>query len=209
MLFATLDPTLRNLPLPGGRMAILSDTVGFVSDLPHELVDAFRATLEEVQQADVILHVRDLSSPETEAEAADVATVLGQLKLDEDDQVLVEVWNKIDRLDPEDREALQAKARRTVDLGDHLAVAVSAVSGEGCEDLLALLADLVEEDAPLSADLPPEQGEAMAWLYRNGRVLSRQDREDGGAHLQVRLDAQALGRFERLYPDTHLHSDAH
>jgi GTP-binding protein HflX len=200
MLFATLDPTLRTVRLPGGRGAILSDTVGFVSDLPHELVDAFRATLEEVQQADVILHVRDLSSPETEAEAADVAAVLGQLKTNENEQVLVEVWNKIDRLDDEPREALQAKSRRARDLGERPAVALSAFTGEGCEDLTDLLARLVDEDAPLEADLDPGQGEALAWLYRHGRVISRADRPDGGLHLEVRLDPQALGRFERLYP---------
>lgn len=204
MLFATLDPTLRTVRLPGGRGAILSDTVGFVSDLPHELVDAFRATLEEVQQADVILHVRDLSSPETEAEAADVADVLAQLKAEEGEQVLVEVWNKIDRLDGEARDALQAKSRRARDIGELPAVALSAITGEGCEDLRDLLARLVDEDAPLDADLAPGQGEALAWLYRHGRVVSRSDRPDGGLHLEVRLDQQALGRFERLYPGTHI-----
>lgn len=204
MLFATLDPTLRTVRLPGGRGAILSDTVGFVSDLPHELVDAFRATLEEVQQADVILHVRDLSSPETEAEAADVADVLAQLKAEEGEQVLVEVWNKIDRLDGEARDALQAKSRRARGIGEHPAVALSAITGEGCEDLRELLARLVDEDAPLDADLDPGQGEALAWLYRHGRVVSRSDRPDGGLHLEVKLDQQALGRFERLYPGTHI-----
>jgi len=208
MLFATLDPTLRTVRLPGGRGAILSDTVGFVSDLPHELVDAFRATLEEVQQADVILHVRDLSSPETEAEAADVADVLAQLKAGDGDQVLVEVWNKIDRLDDEAREALQARSRRAREFGERPAVALSAVTGEGCEDLRELLARLVDEDAPLGADLGPGQGEALAWLYRHGRVVSRSDRPDGGLHLEVRLDPQALGRFERLYPQARVESRA-
>ncbi len=204
MLFATLDPTLRTVRLPGGRGAILSDTVGFVSDLPHELVDAFRATLEEVQQADVILHVRDLSSLETEAEAADVAQVLSRLGAGEDDQVVIEVWNKIDRLSEEDRQALQARSRRAREFGDDPAVALSAVTGEGCEDLRNLLAKLLDEDAPLQAQLGPGQGEALAWLYRHGRVLSRSDQPDGGLTLAVRLDPQALGRFARLYPGARL-----
>ena len=208
MLFATLDPTLRNLRLPGGRGAILSDTVGFVSDLPHELVDAFRATLEEVRQADVILHVRDLSSPETEAEAADVALVLSQLDIGQDGQAIVEVWNKTDRLDDEEREALKARSRRSRETGDRPAVALSAVTGEGCEDLLELLARLVDDEAPLETELDANQGEALAWLYRHGRVVSRSDRPDGGLRLAVRLDPQALGRFERLYPDARLEGRA-
>ncbi len=200
MLFATLDPTLRTVALPGGRPAILSDTVGFISDLPHELVDAFRATLEEVQEAEVVLHVRDIASEETEAQAQDVRTVLKQLNAGQDGQTLIEVWNKIDRLPDEDREALLAKSRRSLEFGDHPAIAVSAATGEGCEALLALLAGLVDDDAPLAADLGPGDGEALAWLYRNGRVTHREDRADGGQHLEVKLDAQALGRFERLYP---------
>jgi len=208
MLFATLDPTLRTVRLPGGRGAILSDTVGFVSDLPHELVDAFRATLEEVQQADVILHVRDLSSPETEAEAADVAQVLGQLGVDKGDQVLVEVWNKIDRLDAEAVETLKARARRSREGSDRPAVALSAITGDGCEALRELLAGLVDEEAPLKIELAPGQGEALAWLYRHGRVIGREERPDGGLGLEVRLDPQALGQFARLYPQAELEARA-
>ena len=113
MLFATLDPTLRTLKLPDGRPAILSDTVGFFSDLPHDLVAAFRATLEEVQEANVILHVRDISSPETAAEARDVETVLAELGIDAAPNRVIEVWNKLDQLPPAAREALQARARRS------------------------------------------------------------------------------------------------
>jgi GTP-binding protein HflX len=204
MLFATLDPTLRTVRLPGGRDAILSDTVGFVSDLPHELVDAFRATLEEVQQADVILHVRDLSSPESEAEAADVDTVLAQLGAGQEGQVLVEIWNKIDRLAADEREPLFAKARRARDLGERQAVALSAATGEGCDALFDLLVRLIDEDAPLEAQLGPGQGEALAWLYRHGRVVDREDRADGGLRLEVRLDPEALGRFTRLYPQVRM-----
>jgi GTP-binding protein HflX len=205
MLFATLDPTLRTVALPGGRPAILSDTVGFISDLPHELVDAFRATLEEVQEADVVLHVRDISSEETEAQAEDVRKVLKQLDLGKDGeavtkQTLIEVWNKVDLLPAEDRESLFAKGRRSLEFGDHPAVALSAVSGEGCDALLELLGKLVDDEAPVAADLGPSDGDALAWLYRNGRVTHREDLPDGGQHLEVKLDAQALGRFERLYP---------
>jgi GTP-binding protein HflX len=200
MLFATLDPTLRTLALPGGRPAILSDTVGFISDLPHELVDAFRATLEEVQESDVVLHVRDISSEETEAQARDVRTVLKQLDAGQDGQTLIEVWNKMDQLGEDDREAMLAKSRRSLEFGDHPAVAVSAVTGEGCDTLLNLLAGLVDDEAPIAADLGPGDGEALAWLYRNGRVTLREDRPDGGLRLKVKLDPQALGRFERLYP---------
>ena len=201
MLFATLDPTLRIVALPGGRPAILSDTVGFISDLPHELVEAFRATLEEVQEADVVLHVRDISSEETDAQAEDVRTVLKQLHAGEEGQTLIEVWNKIDMLDEDGLAALQARARRSQDTPERMAVAVSAVTGEGCERLLGILAQLVDDEAAIEADLSPQDGEALAWLYRHGRVLRRVDQPDGRLHLEVRLDPQALGRFERLYPN--------
>ena len=201
MLFATLDPTLRIVALPGGRPAILSDTVGFISDLPHELVEAFRATLEEVQEANVVLHVRDISSEESEAQAEDVRTVLKQLNAGDEGQTLIEVWNKIDNLDDEGLIALQARARRSQDDPERMSVAVSAVTGEGCERLLGILAQLVDDDAAIEADLSPSDGEALAWLYRHGRVVRREDRADGWLRLEVRLDPQALGRFDRLYPN--------
>jgi GTPase len=201
LLFATLDPTLRTVALPGGRPAIMSDTVGFISDLPHELVEAFRATLEEVQEADVVLHVRDISSEETEAQAHDVREVLKQLGAGDDGQVLIEVWNKIDRLDEDDREALAARSRRTEADPERMAVAVSAVTGEGCARLLGVLASLVDDEAAIEADLDASDGAALAWLYRHGRVTRRTERPDGGFHLEVRLDPQALGQFERLYPN--------
>ena len=191
---------MRTVALPDGRPAILSDTVGFISDLPHELVEAFRATLEEVQEANVVLHVRDISSEETDAQAHDVREVLKQLGAGEEGQVLIEVWNKIDNLDEEDREALAAKARRTEADPEHMAVTVSAVTGEGCEHLLGVLARLVDDEASIEADLDVSDGAALAWLYRHGRVTRREERPDGGMHLEVRLDPQALGQFERLYP---------
>jgi GTP-binding protein HflX len=196
MLFATLDPTLRSLKLPDGRPGMLSDTVGFISDLPHELVAAFRATLEEVQEADLVLHVRDIADPDTLAQARDVEAVLGQLDLDEGR--VVEVWNKIDLLDAEDREEALARAARSG------AVAVSAVTGEGCDALLRLVAERIDDGPQVEAQLQPGEGEALAWLYQHGRVVERQDHQDGAVRVAVRLDSQALGRFERLFPDAQL-----
>ena len=196
MLFATLDPTLRMLKLPDGRPAILSDTVGFISDLPHELVEAFRATLEEVKEADVVLHVRDIASEETDAQAADGRAVLERLGVNMETRRVIEVWNKAALVDPARRQTLEGDARRA----RPPAVLVSAVTGEGCERLLGVLARLVDDDAAIEADLDASDGAALAWLYRHGRVMRREDRPDGGMRLEVRLDPQALGRFERLYP---------
>jgi GTPase len=196
MLFATLDPTLRRLKLPGGRPAILSDTVGFISNLPHELVEAFRATLDEVKEADIILHVRDIASPESEAEAADVRKVLEELGAGEEaGQRVLEVWNKIDLLPEETREFL---ARRT-ELSDSAAVAVSAANGEGMERLTSRLAALVDEGPLLTISLAASDGEGLAWLYRHGRVVTR---EGEGADLIVtaKLAAAALAKFEQLRP---------
>jgi len=196
MLFATLDPTLRSLKLPDGRPAILSDTVGFISDLPHELVEAFRATLEEVREADVVLHVRDIASEETAAQAQDVRTVLERLGVDMDERRILEVWNKADLLPAEDREDLVRDARRA----HPPAVVVSAVTGEGVEALLSAVATLVDEAPPVDVVTPPGEGAAIAWLYSHGRVIEREEGEDGGVRLSVSLTAQALGQFEQLYP---------
>ena len=196
MLFATLDPTLRRLKLPGGRPAILSDTVGFISSLPHELVEAFRATLDEVKEADIILHVRDIASPESEAEAADVRKVLDELGAGEEaGQRVIEVWNKIDLLPDDTREFL---ARRT-ELTDSAAVAVSAATGEGVGRLTARLAALVDEGPLLTISLAASDGEGLAWLYRHGRVVTR---EGEGSELIVtaKLGAPALAQFELLRP---------
>jgi GTP-binding protein HflX len=200
MLFATLDPTLRMLDLPDGRPAILSDTVGFISDLPHELVESFRATLEEVKEADVILHVRDIASEETEAEAEDVRTVLNRLGIDVAERNVIEVWNKADLLEPEVREDAAGDARRH----HPPAVMVSAVSGEGCDALLATIARLVDDAPPVSVRLTAADGAAVAWLYRHGRVMDRFDEEDGGVRIAVRLNAQALGQFEQQFPKADL-----
>ena len=210
MLFATLDPTLRTLRLPDGRPAILSDTVGFISDLPHELVAAFRATLEEVQEANVVLHVRDVSTADSEAQAEDVKEVLKQIGITaESGTKLIEVWNKIDQVPAEDRLVLEARARRRSETGEgYPALTVSAVTGEGCAELLQQLAIMVDASPSMDVLLPANDGRALAWLYQNGRVMERVDRDDGGAQLSVRLDDQALGRFERLFPEARLKAAA-
>jgi len=196
LLFATLDPTLRSLRLPDGRPAILSDTVGFISDLPHELVEAFRATLEEVREADVVLHVRDVASDESAAQAGDVRAVLERLGVDMDESRILEVWNKADLLDADTREELQGDARRA----HPPAVIVSAATGAGCEALLQAIADLVDESPPVEVRTPAGEGAAVAWLYRHGRVIERAVEGDGGERLEVSLSDQALGRFEQLFP---------
>jgi GTP-binding protein HflX len=200
MLFATLDPTLRSLKLPDGRPAILSDTVGFISDLPHELVESFRATLEEVREADVILHVRDIASDETDAQAADVRAVLERLGVDLDERRVVEVWNKADLVDEEGRAALAGDARRA----HPPALLVSAVTGEGTEALLAAIAELVDEAPPVAAHVPAGDGAAIAWLYRHGRVMDRASLPDGAVTLSVRLTPKALGQFEQMFPDAEI-----
>jgi len=196
MLFATLDPTLRSLKLPDGRPAILSDTVGFISDLPHELVEAFRATLEEVREADVVLHVRDIAGEESQAQAADVRAVLSRLGVDMDERRILEVWNKADLLPDDARAEAVSDARRA----NPPAVLVSAVTGEGCSDLLAAVASLVDEAPPVEIRTPAGEGAALAWLYRHGRVIEREDGDDGAVRLSVSLTAQALGQFEQLFP---------
>jgi len=205
MLFATLDPTMRTVRLPRGRGAILSDTVGFISDLPHELVEAFRATLEEVAEADVVVHVRDIAGPDSAAQAADVAKVLEEIGAGEGDgRVLVEAWNKIDLVPLDEREALTARARRATAGGVQIVVPISAATGEGIEDLLETLAGLVDQGEPVTARLAAADGRALAWLYRHGRILDRTDAEDGSVRLSLRLDHQALGRFERLFPEARM-----
>ena len=200
MLFATLDPTLRMLNLPDGRPAILSDTVGFISDLPHELVEAFRATLEEVKEADVILHVRDIASDESAAQADDVTKVLSRLGVDLDERRLIEVWNKLDLVEPDLRDEVEGDARRKTPA----AIPLSAVTGEGCDALLEAVADLVDEAPPVAVHAPAGEGAAIAWLYRHGRVIERAVEDDGGTRLEVRLSDQALGQFERLFPQAQL-----
>jgi len=193
MLFATLDPTMRGLKLPSGRQIILSDTVGFVSDLPHELVAAFRATLEEVLEADVVVHVRDVAHPDAEAQAADVEAVLKDLGLGEVvDRGLVEALNKTDLLPDEARIELMNQASRKPDC-----MPVSALTGQGVDQLLALFdARLSQGRETLEVDLPLHDGAAISWLYQNGEVLDRRD-DENVAHMRVRLDPVDVQRFQQ------------
>jgi GTP-binding protein HflX len=192
-LFATLDPTMRRLPLPSGRQAILSDTVGFVSDLPTHLVAAFRATLEEVTEADLVVHVRDVHHPDNEAQRKDVHAVLEDLGLgDIVEHGLVEALNKIDLLEPERGAVLRNQAARNRDV-----VPLSALTGEGCDRLVEVFDRRLEGDRHLvHVDLPVSDGAALAWLYRHGEVVSRRD-DEREAHLAVRLSEADLGRFKR------------
>ncbi|WP_303717993.1 GTPase HflX [Brevundimonas naejangsanensis] len=200
LLFATLDTTQRTIRLPQGRPAIIADTVGFVSDLPHELVESFRATLEEVGEADLILHVRDIASPDSAAQAKDVETVLEQIPTpDGKTRRILEVWNKIDLLEPETRETVVGQAERLAREGT--AVAVSAWTGEGIEALRDTIASLIDDDPETQLTVEPHRGDLLAWLYANGRVTGRETDDDGRVHLTVRLHPAALGRLERLYPD--------
>jgi GTP-binding protein HflX len=193
LLFATLDPTMRKVGLASGREVILSDTVGFISDLPTDLVAAFRATLEEVAEADLIVHVRDVSHPDSEAQCQDVHRVLSDLGLgDRLEGGVIEVLNKIDLLDVESRDVIAARAARRADQ-----VPVSAITGEGLEELLALLARRLGEDKDVvELAVSHDDGAALAWLYDHGEVLSRRDDEQV-VHLRVSLDAGELARFER------------
>jgi GTP-binding protein HflX len=159
-------------------------------------VEAFRATLEEVKEADVVLHVRDIASEETAAQAGDVRTVLERLGVDMDERRILEVWNKIDLVPAEDRPALEGDARRA----HPPAIPVSAVTGQGCPELLSAVAALVDEAPPVDVFAPAGEGAAIAWLYRNGRVIERHAGKDGSVRLAVSLSAQALGQFEQLFP---------
>ena len=182
-LFATLDPTMRGIDLPSGRRAILSDTVGFISDLPTQLVAAFRATLEEVVEADLILHVRDIADPDTAAQKHDVDLVMDEL--DAHRTPRIELWNKIDLLDAPP--------------SNGAGIPVSAVSGEGVENLLSAVDEaLARSQRVCEFVLPSGDGAAIAWLYRHGDVQRRQD-DDDRVSLTVALDQADRARFERRF----------
>jgi len=184
MLFATLDPTLRAVDLPHGERVIVSDTVGFISDLPTTLIAAFRATLEEVIEADLILHVRDVSHDDTEAQSRDVAKVLDELGIERSERRLVEVWNKIDRLSEEARE----RVANLVERNQTPAVLVSAVTGEGLERLKTLIEqELAGARASYEITIDGADGAGMSWLYRNAEVLGKAVAEDGRVTLTVRV----------------------
>jgi GTP-binding protein HflX len=196
-LFATLDPTMRGLTLPSGRNVILSDTVGFISDLPTELVAAFRATLEEVAEADLILHVRDAAHPDTAAQRGDVIAVLDNLVKDGTLDAgwparSIEVLNKADLLGGIEN------VPRAADGNDDAGIAVSALTGEGLAALLsAIERRLGSQRVSVRYDVAAEDGAKLAWLYRHGEVVNRQD-DDAIVHVEVRLSEADRARFERI-----------
>ena len=197
LLFATLDPTMRKLDLPSGRKIILSDTVGFISDLPTMLVAAFRATLEEVREADIIVHVRDIAHPESAEQKDDVEAVLLELGF-EDAPRTIEVLNKIDLLDAEERAAVVERARRNVAI-----VPLSAISGEGCEQFLDCVeADLAQGSRVLELVLDGSEGAALAWLHQNGNVVDQNVGDGGEMRLSVILDEADEARFRRRFGET-------
>jgi len=195
-LFATLDPTMRGIQLPNGRDIILSDTVGFISDLPHELVDSFHATLEEVLEAQVVVHVRDIAHPDTEAQSLDVQDVLKELGLDDValQKTLVEVRNKVDLLNDDERDVQVNQSCRA----DHPIVVMSAVTGFGIDAFLTAIEDrLGDALQTVKVELSVADGKKLSWLYSHGEVLDRVD-EDSTIHVTVRFDAANFQRYQLL-----------
>jgi GTP-binding protein HflX len=205
MLFATLDPTLRAVALPHGARIILSDTVGFISDLPTMLIAAFRATLEEVIEADVILHVRDISHEDAESQLRDVEKILHELGIEarEDDdnrRTMIEVWNKIDRLDHAARERLANIAERRKS-GDR-PVLVSATTGEGLDQLAqAVETRLAAHREVIDLHLDPSDGAGLSWLYRHTEVLQKSVDENGVIAVTVRADPDKAARLRARFSD--------
>jgi GTP-binding protein HflX len=196
MLFATLDPTARRVSLPGGGAFILSDTVGFVSDLPTQLIAAFRSTLEEVLEAGLILHVRDIACAPAEAQRAEVVRILTEIGLDAQEQAkrVIEVWNKADLLSPDERQRL---SRRAGD-GRREAVLVSAATGEGVAELAGLIGQRLQRQT-YTRDVVVDHGNGslIHWLYENTEILDRRDYHDGSLHFQVRVAPEREGDLNR------------
>ena len=191
LLFATLDPTMRNITLPSSRKIIMSDTVGFISELPTRLIASFRATLEEVLAADIILHVRDISHEETDAQAHDVNLVLAELGIDEQRRSqIIEVWNKSDLLDHQER----ANRKATSDRNENV-VLVSSLTGDGLPQLLEKIEHRLSQSSTLyDIVLQASDGQGMAWLHQRGEVLERKVFEDGRTQLTVRMEEGTAGQ---------------
>jgi GTP-binding protein HflX len=194
-VFETLDPTMREVKLASGRRIILSDTVGFISDLPTTLVAAFRATLEEVVEADLILHVRDISHAETEAQRRDVEAVLTGLGIEARaaEAHVLEVWNKADKLGP----AQRGDAERAIARNGHSPVLVSALIGEGIEALrTAIDARLGAKDEVLTLEIPPHEGRLLSWLHDNAELLGQETAESGAVTARFRVDPAIKGKLD-------------
>ena len=195
-LFATLDPTMRQIELPSGRQAILSDTVGFISDLPHELVESFHATLEEVLEANIIVHVRDISHPDNVAQKADVISVLHELGLGDEilEKTMIEVLNKIDALDAGELEVLENQATRS----KTPILLMSAITGAGVGDFLTAIDEYLSRSMDIiEVDLDPGDGKSLSWLYNHGEVVSREQGDDF-VTLKVRLSDENKMRFNQM-----------
>ena len=198
MLFATLDPTMRSIELPSGRKVILSDTVGFISDLPTQLVAAFRATLEEVLDADLILHIRDISHPQSDKQSADVLEILTELGISENaEEGMIEVWNKIDAVSAERGHTLELIASR-----EPQKVAVSALTGSGIETLCEViedgLADVTHED---EVEIDYSDGHARAWLFERN-VVTNEAQSETGYTLSVNWSDKQRNQFRQLQSRT-------
>lgn len=196
MLFATLDPTIRAIDLDNNTKVLLSDTVGFISHLPHELIAAFRATLEEVAEADILIHVRDISHPDTETQKADVEQVLSELLGDEwSNKPLIEVWNKCDLLESDSSESDGESPLS----GQTDCITLSALNGDGCDTLIKRISDTLYDlhYKDYHYKLPLEAGKAAAWLYRHGHVLHRHDGESHSI-IDVRLTPANAAKFEQI-----------
>ncbi len=213
MLFATLDPTMRGVKLPSGREIILSDTVGFISDLPTHLIEAFRATLEEVQLADIILHVRDVSHPEARSQKEAVMDILAELGIGQDDDRLIEVLNKIDLMPEEDRKNLKDYAQRTSWDATHIpselhgvrpeaaggTIGISALTGDGVPELLQLLDDRLTAKAHVyEIDVLLTDGAALSWLYAHGKIIDKRDTKTK-SHIRVELASADYGRYHSRF----------
>jgi GTP-binding protein HflX len=197
MLFATLDPTMRLIKLPHGGAAILSDTVGFISELPTMLISAFRATLEEVRAADVIVHVRDIAHADSDAQAKDVVAILSELGVVGAAEKLIEAWNKLDKLDAGRRAAL------AIGQGEGSPVAVSALTGEGIETLLAAIETrLARGRSLIDLDIEAGDGQGLHWLYEHTEVMARQAGEDGRVRVTVRVAPDTVERVKRRFAGT-------
>jgi GTP-binding protein HflX len=195
LLFATLDPTMRLIKLPHGGSAILSDTVGFISDLPTTLISAFRATLEEVRAADVIVHVRDISHLDSEAQSQDVEAILDEIGVADRADRVIEVWNKVDRLDADAR-AVLAQEQRTKESAP---LAISAATGEGLDHLLTAIEDRLARGRPeVELTLDASDGQGLHWLYQHAEVMSRRDEEDR-LRLTVRVPPDQIERVKRRF----------
>jgi GTP-binding protein HflX len=207
MLFATLDPTMREVDLPGIEKAILSDTVGFVSDLPTQLVAAFRATLEEVISADLILHVRDISHAASEEQRDDVLKILADLGIDPEAEdtgnrpPMIEIWNKIDLVPAERRAELTEIAARRSDV--HM---LSAITGEGCDEFVRLVSErILSQNEERDVQLPSSAGAAIAWLHQKGNILKTVTK---GEQLTIKasLNAQSWGQFDKQFGELVTHN---